>query len=251
VRKGSEKAAAMVEAYVHAPEKFKEVAPTVFEWFEGLIDRDPKLAGLKEIKPSLVLGTDTSTVSAGGLVTVGNYYLPAQAARVMNNYLSPGLRGNAAFRAYLGAANILNRAQLGFSAFHLGFTSLDAAISKVALGIGQASHGDFLKAAKSFVQAPYAPVENILRGRKLYKEWMSPGTQGAELGRMVDALINSGGRVRMDSFYRTEFTEGMMDAFRKFNIPGGILRAPFALVEQTMKPLMEYIVPRQKLGVFM
>jgi hypothetical protein len=45
----------------------------------------------------------------------------------------------------------------------------------------------------------------------------------------------------------------MQRAFREgglANIGRGALNAPFALLEQTMRPIMEYVVPRQKLGVF-
>jgi hypothetical protein len=41
------------------------------------------------------------------------------------------------------------------------------------------------------------------------------------------------------------FHEGTATGFVK-----GVAQAPFAMVEQLMRPIMEYIVPRQKLGVF-
>jgi hypothetical protein len=185
-----------------------------------------------------------------GRTILGAYYAPEDAARIINNYLSPGLRGNQGFRAYLGAANILNQAQLGLSAFHLGFTSVDAMTSKMALALGQASHADVGKAVVSMLQVPIAPVENILRGRKLYKEWMTPGSQSTEISKLVDAVVTAGGRARMDNFYRTEYARKAADAFRSGNIIGGLIRAPFAAVDLAAKPIMEYIVPRQKLGVF-
>ena len=185
-----------------------------------------------------------------GFVNTGNYYAPEDAARIINNYLSPGLRGNQGFRAYLGAANVLNQAQLGLSAFHLGFTSLDAMVSKMALAMNQGAHGAFGQAAKSLVEVPISPVSNILRGNKLYKEWMMPGTQDAGIGKLVDAVVTAGGRARMDKFYATEYAKKAADAFRKGNILGGIVRTPFALADLAAKPIMEYIVPRQKLGVF-
>ncbi len=61
VRKGTEKIANMVHAYVHLPERFKEVAPATYKAFTDFLDAHPELAGLKKIKPSLVLErNDTS-----------------------------------------------------------------------------------------------------------------------------------------------------------------------------------------------
>jgi hypothetical protein len=180
----------------------------------------------------------------------GHYYAPEAVAQVLNNYLSPGLRGNDVYRAYMAIGNTLNQAQLGFSAFHLGMTSIDAVTSKVALAINQLAYGKPVDAMKSLVSAPLAPVANAMRGNKVLQEWYASGSQGAQIAAIVDALKSGGGRVRQDAFYKTEATKQMMDAFRSGNVPGGLLRLPFAVIENSAKPLMEYIVPRQKLGVF-
>jgi len=57
VRKGTEKMANMVHAYVHAPEKFRAAAPTAYTEFKGFLNQHPELAGLDQIKPSLTLGS--------------------------------------------------------------------------------------------------------------------------------------------------------------------------------------------------
>jgi hypothetical protein len=186
-----------------------------------------------------------------GFVNTGNYYAPENAAAIINNYLKPGLRNKEWFRGYLGLANIMNQAQLGLSAFHLGFTSMDASISKVALGLNQLLGGSPVSGIKSIISSPAAPLTTVMKGNKVLKEWFAPGSQGAEIGQIVDALRMGGGRVRMDSFYQTRISEKMMDSFRSGNIVGGILRLPFAAVEQAARPIMEQLVPRQKLGVFM
>src|SRR5207248_799281 len=41
VRQAPEKMAALVEAYVHAPERLKEVAPNTFQWFSDFIHFHP------------------------------------------------------------------------------------------------------------------------------------------------------------------------------------------------------------------
>jgi len=179
------------------------------------------------------------------------YAAPEPVATLVNNYLSPGLRDKSPlFRAYLGVGNMLNQVQLGLSAYHLTFTTLDAMTSKLALGLYQAGHGDLLKGLGSIAALPASPFTNMMRGSKMLKEWYEPGTQGAEIAQLVDAMMKAGGRARMDSFYRTNVSKNMMTALRKGNVLGAALRLPFSVIEQAAKPIMEWLVPRQKMGVF-
>ncbi len=56
VRKGSEKMAVMFEAYLHAPERFKEVAPKTFAKFEEFLGSHEETKPILDIKPSMVIG---------------------------------------------------------------------------------------------------------------------------------------------------------------------------------------------------
>ncbi len=251
VRTPEEKMATVVQAYTYAREVMKQVAPTVLKKFETFIDAHPELAELKTMRPSLSMGTGEAEKPHGGMLIMGNYYAPQPVANVMNNYLSPGLRGKSGvFRAYLGAGNFLNQAQLGLSLFHAGFTALDAATSKLALAIEHGVGRRFKESIKAAALTPLAPFENIMRGDKVLKEWFSPGSQGGDLAKIVDAMKAGGGRAKMDDFYRTKLTERMVDAFKRGNITGGMMRLPGAILETAAKPIMEYIVPRQKMGIF-
>ena len=252
VRKADEKAAAVVQAYVAARPKFRQVAPLVLSEFEGLINRHPaELGGLRTIQASLEHHPMAGQVDAGGVVVKGHWQAPEPAARIVNNFLSPGLRDRSIlFRGFLGAGNLLNQAQLGFSAFHLGFTTIDVAVSKLALAIYQMAHGDVVKGLKSAALVPASPVTNLMRGHQMLKEWNAPGTQSAIIGELVDAAVAAGGRAKMDSFYQTNVTKNMLAAFRAQKWFMGAIRLPFAAVEQAARPIMEWIVPRQKMGVF-
>jgi hypothetical protein len=201
-------------------------------------------------KVSTIYGEPTEK---GTIKIRGFWIAPEAAANVVNNYLSPGLRKFALFRGYLGLANVMNQFQLGISFFHFGFTSLDAAISKAALAMQQLAYGRPLQAAKSAVQMPVAPITTILKGRKVYKAWVEPGSQGPEWDAIASAAQAGGGRMRQDQLYATQMTKKMKEAFAKKNLPGGaegLFRMPFAAIEQISRPLMEYLVPRQKAGVF-
>jgi hypothetical protein len=195
------------------------------------------------------------TTAQGSLAKRGTYYAPDDAARIINNYLSPGLRKYALFRGAIAASNVLNQFQLGLGAYHMRFTAIDAAVSKLSLAIEQMAHGEFKGAAKSLATASTAPVagpavENLMRGTRVLKEYTKPGTQGGDMAQIVDALVKGGGRVEMDKFYKNSSVESFWNALRNGNYPGAFLRAPFAVVEAAAKPVMEFTVPRMKLGIF-
>jgi hypothetical protein len=207
-------------------------------------------------KGAVSFGPDVNTltvtpedVTVHGQRIMGKYYAPEEVAAVANNHLSPGLRKYATYRAYMSAANTLNQFQLGLSAFHLGFTSVDTSISKLSVALEYASQGKLGKAAGKVAQVPIAPVANLLQGDKVLREWLRPGSQGDEIAKVADAIRMAGGRAQMDQLYKTEATTNMMNAFREGRKASAIWHAPFAALEQVSKPLMEYIVPRQKLGV--
>lgn len=187
----------------------------------------------------------------GELVKRGSYYADDGFARIINNHLSPGLRDrSSAYRAWLAAGNALNQAQLGVSAFHLGFTTMDAMTSKLALAINQGASGHPIQAAKSILETPISPITNIIRGDRVMREGLAPGTADPVNQAIANLVVEGGGRFKQDDFYQTRMTEKMFQAFKRGNILGGVLRAPFAAVETAARPIMNYIVPRQKLGVF-
>lgn len=188
---------------------------------------------------------------AGEVVIRGKYMAQRDAARILNNYLSPGLAGKSyIYDLYRGAGNNMNQFQLGLSAFHLGFTSMDATISKFALGLNKLSGGDFAGAIKEFGKTPFAPITNILQGRQLLQAWY--GKDQGELTNLIASyMASAGGRAKMDKFYSTGMHESMKKAIKEGKLATAALKVPFYIVEQVARPIMEYIVPRQKMGVFM
>ena len=57
-----EQIAQMVEAYVHAPEQMKEVAPAVFKAFDEYVKSKPELKALSEIQPGIQLTSITHNI---------------------------------------------------------------------------------------------------------------------------------------------------------------------------------------------
>ena len=96
----------------------------------------------------------------GSIVTRGYYVMPKEAARIINNYLSPGLQGNTGYRAMRFAGNALNQVQLGMSAFHAMFTSVDAMTSNMALSLMYLKSGMPIKAVAKLSENLMAPIVN-------------------------------------------------------------------------------------------
>jgi hypothetical protein len=255
LRATEEKMAELFRAYVHAPDLFKETAPDVLRVFEGFLNTQPKLRNnLLELRRGrLAMGDETTQVKLGGMQVLGHWIMPDGPAQVIGNYLSPGLARFSAYNSFRVASNLLNAAQLGMSGFHLGFTSLDAATSRLAVGIEDLAAGNVTRAAKTFASVPVSPVTNILQGRRMMQEALHPGTTTTETAALVKALEQGGGRTGQDRFWQTDFIRRMNKAFHEGTATGylkGALLAPASAVEAAMKPIMEYVVPRQKLGVF-
>lgn len=141
-----------------------------------------------------------------GFIERGKYIMPVDAARVINNHLSSSALRNflpaQIFRAMSNAANAL---QLGFSAFHLGFTTLDAVISKNALAIERLAHGEPLRAVAAFLEASTGiggAAMNLIRGQRLMRAYVDPKTASPEMRRIVEGLSAAGGRVKMDNYFQ-------------------------------------------------
>jgi hypothetical protein len=252
LRKSEEKMAEVVRAYVHAPDLFQRTAPTVWKAFNGFLDTHPDLRSkLDAIKPAMKFHEESTDIKLGGMQVLGHWIMPEGPATIIKNYLSPGLSQSSIYRSIRQTSNVLNGAQLGLSAFHLGFTSLDAATSRLALSLEDLAHGDVSKAARTLVSVPLSPVTNILTGARLKAEALRPGTH-PDLAPIVHALELGGGRVGNDRMWQTEFTRRMVRAWHEGGLQWATLpiRVPLAAWEQTMRPILEYVVPRQKLGVF-
>lgn len=234
-----------------------------------------------------------------GFINRGHYIMPEDGGRIINNHLSASrLRNFAPAQAFKFATNLLNSMQLGLSAFHLGFTTLDAMVSKNALAIEHMMHFEPLRAASAFLEAatPAGAIMNVRRGYQLMQAYLNPSGATPELRMLVNGLIAGGGRVKMDTYFLpthgqspfrgygpsairadvraalaqphdkvsaltkaignipVEYAQKMWNELRvlarihpklvlPFEILGRITRA-------TTAPIMEYIVPYQKLGVF-
>lgn len=274
VRKRAEKMAHMLEAYIHAPDRFKEVAPTVYSDFDAFVKSHDELKGLSEIKQGLALEKISVEKSIGGFPVIGSRIARKPVAEILNNFLSSSIYNSphfgTAFKGYMFTANALNQSQLGVgSAFHAGFTSADVQISHNAEVIkdiyglirGNRTLGDLGRTIK---KVPAAMITNPRRGAKVVSEWRTPTLEvatnvpvellpqgnDARVAMIAKAMELAGGASRLEHGLRTEWTEKQIREWYGNQKVKAAARTPLVLVELMAKPIMEWLVPRQKAGVF-
>lgn len=223
------------------------------------------LPGWTKINDKIARVLQPNEGEGGGMILRGEYYAPDEAATLINNHLSPGLQGNTFFDAWRGIGSAMNGLQLGLSFFHVGFTSMDAMVSKVALGVKQLSRGDVVEGATNMAQGvnPAQPFINLYKGDRLLQAYLGK-LDNPDLLPIVDAIQQAGGRVKMDDFYRNEAVNTFKQALRRATLAAdvGDTAALFkesynatkaflpTVLDRMSAPIFEYLVPRQKLGVF-
>ena len=259
-RKKVEQIAQMVEAYVHAPDKMKQVAPTVHQVFDDFIKSEPSLKALADIRPGIEL-TRLTGEKYVGLPIMGYRIVPDAHGDIINNYLSKSLYNNpyvgTLYKGWMGMANSLNQTQLGMgSAFHGGFTTIEAMVSsganviKDVYGVlrGNRSIGDLATtAANSIISMGRNPVV----GNRVLNAWRErTGTINPRIAQVIKAAEVAGYGFKLERGMMTEQTVKMLRNYYSGQYLRAAARSPVALTELLAKPIMEYLVPRQKAGVF-
>lgn len=260
----------IIEKLLEDHDAFEEQAPTIYKRLQEIADTSPKIREILAM-PTFQEGLK---LPVGGWVNRGSRIAKKPVADILNNFLSSSIYNSpyfgTAFKAYMGMANLLNQSQLGVgSGFHAGFTSADVQIShnaeviKDIYGIlrGNRTVKDL---AKTLKKVPAAIITNPRRGAKVLREWRTPTlevptnvpveqlpqTSEARVAMIARAAELAGGAFRLERGLRTEWTEKQMREWygnQKFK---AATRSPVVAVELFAKPIMEWLVPRQKAGVF-
>lgn len=260
VRKKAEKMAHMLEAYIHAKEKFREVAPTVYDEFEKFLKAQPETAGLTEIKPGISL-QQLDNERYVGLPIMGYRIVPNEVGDVLNNYLSSSLYNNRYFghlyKAWMTIANLLNQAQLGFgSMFHAGFETSEGIVSSGAMLVkdvfglmrGNRSFGDV---GKSAVRILTSPISTPMAGDKVLNAWDHPdGVIDSRIAQVVRAAELAGGGFTNERGLQTDQYHRMVSDWYNGHTIRAAMRAPVAFLELMAAPLVKFFVPRVKAGIF-
>jgi hypothetical protein len=199
-----------------------------------------------------------------GFIIRGNYYMPKDSARIINNYLSRGLWGKGWYEMLREPGNALNQLQLGLSAFHFSFVSIDSMTSQFSLGLQKiftglahpVKEGIFIaEGVKNLAESIpiYNQVQTYRRGAAIHREYLkNPADQNPILKPYIEAIEKANAAIAEDSYYQNkEFgLNGMVNAWKKGNPIGSLLRLPGAILDVVRKPLMNKYVPEIKNGAF-
>jgi hypothetical protein len=212
---------------------------------------DKTYKGGKKPIPS-VAREDIDDATSDATIIRGQYYAPAEAARIFNNFVSRGMAGRSGIYDSINWLNQnLNALQLGISAFHASTTSINAATSDVALGIQQLAEGKPFKAGVSLAKgAAVAPsiLRTMVNGSRLMKEYLDPGSY-AKMQKEAAALSQAGGRIRQNTVDISPLHK-IANAWRNGAVMDGLTPLPGAVLHTLVAPVMDFYVPRMKLGVF-
>lgn len=275
-----EETANALHAFIYMPDRMAQVAPNVKARLTAFLQQHAEQGSrwakeVMNIKPSLVIAGGTADVKIPGLQIMGKYIAPKPVAQVINNALGKGLRGKPWYDLYMHAADPLNQVQLGASGFHIGFSGLNAVISKTSLALEQLMNRkgwDRLGAIPTALSAPFAGVTGLRSGGALLNELKHPGSSGNDaLTKLARYVEMAGGGVGRKLDWSSKQTTQFMDALhhamggakgevyptraaKQWMQAKGAARAawhlPWAVLESIAGITMTHYVPPIKLAIF-
>lgn len=197
-------------------------------------------------------------------ITGGSYVMPADVAKLMNDYLSIGIKGKAA-DVVRGYNNLKNAFQLGMGAYHFGTTSLEATVTGVTNGIQKISTMKPANIASGVIDiaksATFVPniAEQLYRGSKTASDYKK-----GNITDDVQSLIDANARVSRQKMYSLDATYNMTKAYHrlmndselsvwgKTKEAGKVLGNALSVIPEAInKPLMNWWVPSLKVGGFL
>jgi hypothetical protein len=270
--KAEEKMANVFDAYLRAPELFKQTAPTVYDNLLRWLEKHPEVKGpLDEIMPSLELGSGETEKFVGGPILLGRWMMPPDAAAVLNNYLSKGFLGSVkSLQGIKRAGGLITNLRL-VSAFHGQMVGNDALASGVSLPLYDAMKAVVERNPKLLVRglkdlplAPLRPVMALVQGHQMLKALRDPAAKVAPLDRQLaelamEANLRAGHYNSTDNSAR-RWSQRMYEAANAMRERAGVmavakpgfealLETPFMVAHHMMRPVMEWFVPRIKYGL--
>ena len=194
----------------------------------------------------------------------GGWYMPEDAARIVNNYLSKGLAGskNVLVRGALKGGtylnNLKNTFQLGFSGYHAITTSIDASVTTTALGISKLTTGKPKLMAQGLVDIAkgLTAVPVVAKNWSKYKAVKGNYLNGL-LPIEVQNLIDVNGNIISEKQWSINAEYEFKKSLQKVkqgegsSVPSAVWNGLMMVPEYAAKPIMEYHVPAMKVAGFL
>ena len=202
-------------------------------------------------------------VKPEGAMMYGGWYMPSDAALIVNNHLSRGLSGipglNHVYQLGTRLNNIKNTFQLGFSLFHLVGTTVDATVSTIGNGLVKASTGKpkNIKNGLIDIARGFSIIGNVSNAYAI----ANPIIKDAYLGIMskdVEMLARVNGRVSAEKFWQVNARDNFLREFGKIKngeigvttIPRAVWEGLLIVPELASDFIMKYHVPTLKVAGF-
>jgi hypothetical protein len=214
----------------------------------------------KRMTPFAVKEQGVPTGEAG--LAIGGWYMPSDAARIVNNYLSRGLAGVKGLRHINEAGrylnNLKNTFQLGFSLFHFSTTTIDASITATAQGLQKVLTGkpkNIAQGLKMMAQGlTVLPTlsKNYAKANSVYKDLWA-GRVSEDIQKLMDANAIP----KIEKQWQINATYEFQKSINKIkrgrltdlkSIPSAVWNGLLVVPEIASKIIMEYHVPRMKVA---
>lgn len=190
---------------------------------------------------------------------IGTYYADPNVARVLNNAVSKGLGGSPTFQGIRAINASLNELQLGVSLFHATGTAINSGLADLSTGLRQVARGIAAGDADTTVKGlagvgrsvvpPVSAARFLNEGRKIVNGLKHDNPEAWKV--LIEQINPSGARLQMESRHSSQMVESMQQAWSQGNVWGAGIRLPRAVIQTLATPLMQYAIPRIKLGVLM
>jgi len=254
-----------MDKYIKANEwKLELKDKGVTEWYKGSTPGRHQGVPADWVRINDSIFNPWRKTASGELAPAGAWYAHKDAAKIINNYLAPGLRGNRVFDAVREYGNTLNQAQLAWSGFHLAFEAINTSMNDLALGMDKTFHlsgGQTLDGLKLMGRAfiPLASFAHQYRLGDLIKSEYRDAGSNPHLTNLTNWLSEAGGAVEQDPFWRQDGIKQMKRAWKDANFSTGKGVASYASLfpkafkafnEGSSYLVMDHIVPRLKAGAF-
>lgn len=207
--------------------------------------------GSKTQIPSIAI-EDLEDAEYNGMVVVGHYYAPAEAAKAFNAYVSKGFAGRSSIYDAARCLNgTINTLQLGISAFHATMITGIGAASDTALGIQQLTEGKPISFAAHVgmgILFPISTINTVRNGMKLMRSYLDP-VKYPEMAKEAESIATAGGRLK-ENTVKIKALDAAINAFSNRAYGKGLSAIPSAILQTLTGPIMEHYVPIMKLGVF-
>lgn len=194
-----------------------------------------------------------------GVVMAGEYYVPEKAANSINAYLSKGMWsiGKTPFgesakkvaRGLVRAKNNLVALKLGLSGFHFIETTMSSYATQMGRFVLALGRKDLRAAISRLAEYPITPIVWEKRGGDIYRAWMTGKFKNEYERHAVELIERAGGALTLERGWKEGVAgqwKGMVRDLRTGKYGRSISKVVPAIMEQIMKPLMDFYIPRLK-----